>query len=180
MKSNDYDKESGKCSAIIRSCFTHVQYVSATIHVRMAVKYVQVAILFEWIVKCGCLCLSEWPPMTEVYGGWMWSCVAHTLGSRFRVSFRIWFSFLFVWSGLWCESPRDDPILHPAACITYYVSERKLIFLFLFFLFPSPSSSILRSPPAVSSPPYDQSPSLPLLTLLTRTIPYHPPVFTTY
>jgi hypothetical protein len=45
MKSNDYANESGKCSAVTRSCFTRVQYVSAVI--RMAVKYVQVTFLFE-------------------------------------------------------------------------------------------------------------------------------------
>jgi hypothetical protein len=96
VKSNDYGNESGKCSAVIRSCLTHVQYVSATI--RMVVKYVRTSWFFVRInlSKCICLCLSEWPPMTEANGGWMWSCVPHTLGSRIRVSFRIWCSFLFV------------------------------------------------------------------------------------
>jgi hypothetical protein len=70
VKSNDYGSESGKCSAAIRSSFTHVQYVSTVIW--MAVKYVQVTFFVRMnLSKCGCLCLSEWPPMTEAYGGWM-------------------------------------------------------------------------------------------------------------
>lgn len=76
---------------------------------------------------------------------------------------------------------RDDLTLHPAAPITHYVTERKLTFFFLFFFFPLPLLLNIKVSSCCFIPAFQSvslPPSLPLLTLLTRTVPYHPLYYT--